>query len=146
MIEIHDNSLRFTFPEVHAEATLDIAFQRTLRIPDDDKAYPLPPGLGNFPLRHVDDFARAVPNGWGERGGVMLPMYQSEAMWLCFSGDYPFAVTRRPHAPGNLRGRVPAPRLGFGSHQPLLRAHLQLADVDATHRRAVPDHAVVRPV
>ena len=74
MIEIHNDSLRFTFPDVHPAARLEIAFQRTLRIPDDDREYPLPPGLGHFPLRHVDDFARAVPNGWVEHGGVMLPM------------------------------------------------------------------------
>ncbi len=32
-----------------------IGFQRTLRIPDNGKTHPLPPGLGKFPLRHVDD-------------------------------------------------------------------------------------------
>ena len=47
-----------------------IRFQRTLRIPDDDRTYPLPPGLGRFPLRHVDDFADRVPETWLERGGV----------------------------------------------------------------------------
>jgi hypothetical protein len=31
-------------------------FQRTLRIPDDGKLYPLPPGLGSFPLRHLQDY------------------------------------------------------------------------------------------
>jgi hypothetical protein len=51
----------FSFAEVHPDATLSIEFQRTLRIPADDKSYPLPPGLGRFPLRHVDDFAQNVP-------------------------------------------------------------------------------------
>ncbi len=58
------------------------------------------PGLGRFPIRHVDDFARQVPTEWLKRGGVVLPMYQSEAMWLLFDSDsieercaeYPFAV------------------------------------------------------
>jgi hypothetical protein len=71
---------------------LRIDFQRTLRIPDDDKEYPLPPGLGSFPLRHVDDFADRVPDSWIRHGGVMLPMYQSEALWVNFGGHYPFAV------------------------------------------------------
>lgn len=92
MIELKQNDLVFTFPEVHEDAVLRIDFQRTLRIPDDDKTYPLPPGLGSFPLRHVDDFASGVPEQWLSRGGVLLPMYQSEAMWLNFSSDYPFAV------------------------------------------------------
>lgn len=94
MIELQDNALVFSFPEVHEDAVLRVAFQRTLRIPDDGKNYRLPPGLGEFPLRHVDDFGARVPQKWLERGGAMLPMYQSEAMWLHFSSPngYPFAV------------------------------------------------------
>lgn len=92
MIELKRNDLVFVFPEVHHEARLTINFQRTLRVPDDGKTYPLPPGLGSFPLRHVDDFASRVPAAWKRHGGVMLPMYQSEALWLNFNGRYPFAV------------------------------------------------------
>ncbi len=92
MIELKRDHLVFRFPEVHRNAELRIDFQRTLRIPDDDKDYPLPPGLGSFPLRHVDDFAESVPNLWVDHGGVMLPMYQSEALWVNFGGSYPFAV------------------------------------------------------
>src|SRR5262249_61808144 len=99
MIELRSDALVFHFPEVHPHAGLTINFQRTLRIPDDGRTYPLPPGLGSFPLRHVDDFARNVPAAWIEHGGVMLPMYQAEAMWLYFSaynvprrGNYPFAI------------------------------------------------------
>jgi len=92
MITLVRNSLVFRFPEVHENAVLSIECQRTLRIPDDGKDYPLPPGLGRFPLRHVDDFAERVPPKWRKRGGVMMPMYQSEAMWLNFTGSYPFAI------------------------------------------------------
>jgi hypothetical protein len=77
----------------HASITaLQIEFQRTLRIPDDGKIYPLPAGFGRFPLRHVDDYKDTVPAPWIERGGVLMPMYQSEALWINFSTDYPFAV------------------------------------------------------
>jgi hypothetical protein len=100
MIELKSDQLVFSFPEIHPHAQLSINFQRTLRIPDNDKTYPLPPGLGSFPLRHVDDFASTAPAGWLERGGVMFPMYQSEAMWLHFNtvtvpghwAEYPFAI------------------------------------------------------
>jgi len=92
MIELTQNGLTFSFPEVHPEAKLVVEFQRTFRIPDDDKSYPLPPGFGRFPVRHVDDFAKNVPSEWLRRAGVMLPMYQSEALWIAFHGRYPFAV------------------------------------------------------
>lgn len=94
MVELKADGLEFTFPEVHRKARLRITFQRTLRIPDDGRKYPLPPGLGAFPLRHVDDFRERVPEKWIRHGGVMLPMYQSEALWIHFDSphDYPFAV------------------------------------------------------
>jgi len=92
MIELQRNQLVFRFPDVHEHAETTIEFQRTLRIPDDGEDYPLPAGFGPFPLRHVDDFAADVPDGWLQHGGVMLPMYQSEAMWINFSGGYPIAV------------------------------------------------------
>jgi hypothetical protein len=92
MIELKRDTLHFSFPEVHEDATLTIHFQRTLRIPDDGRTYPLPPGLGRFPVRHVDDYAARMPESWIRHGGVFLPMYQSEALWICFGGHYPFAV------------------------------------------------------
>lgn len=61
-----------------------VAFQRTLRIPDDGRTYPLPPGLGRFPILKVDDYRDQVPPLWRERGGVFIPMYQREALWLGF--------------------------------------------------------------
>lgn len=101
MLELKGNVLHFSFPEVHPEAKLTISFERTCRIPDDGKEYPLPGSLGHFPLRHVDDYAKRVPSEWQARGGVMLPMYQSEALWVRFltnsvrtngNTPYPFAV------------------------------------------------------
>ena len=102
MIELKHSQLVFSFPEVHSKASLTIGFQRTLRIPDDNRTYPLPPGLGLFPVHHVDDFASKVTPLWLDHGGVMFPMFQSEAMWLNFgawydpdrSAGYPFAVVQ----------------------------------------------------
>jgi hypothetical protein len=72
-----------------------IAFQRTLRVPDDGKDYPLPPGLGLFPIVPVNAYADRVPPEWRERGGVFIPMHQREALWISFIGsndDAPSAV------------------------------------------------------
>ena len=100
MITLEGGTLGFRFPEVHENASCYIEFQRTLRIPDDDSDYPLPPGLGRFPLRHLDDYAACLPEEWRKRGGVIAPMHQSEAMWINFESKlnhrliqpYPFAV------------------------------------------------------
>lgn len=99
-VSLTNDKLRFTFPELHPDASCSISFQRTLRIPDDDQVYPLPPGLGLFPIKHVDDFKEKVPDAWRKHQGVMLPMYQSEALWILFESNhiverrhsYPFAI------------------------------------------------------
>lgn len=72
--------------------TLEISFQRTLRLPDDGQDYPLPPGLGSFPLRRIERHADRVPADWLPRGGVLMPMYQAEALWLSFDTTYPIAL------------------------------------------------------
>jgi hypothetical protein len=65
-----------------------VSFQRTLRVPDDGKTYPLPPGLGEFPIHRVDDYIGHVPADWLDRGGVFIPLYQREALWLGFEAAY----------------------------------------------------------
>lgn len=70
-------------------ATVD--FQRTLRIPETG-LHPLPPGLGRFPLRRVSDYPDTAPAEWLARGGVMLPIYQREALWLSFHASEPTAL------------------------------------------------------
>ncbi|MER7110065.1 hypothetical protein [Streptomyces sp. NPDC000229] len=62
-----------------------VRFIRTLRLPESG-THALPPGLGAFPVRRVEDFADVVPHQMRERGGVMLPVYLREAMWLSFAG------------------------------------------------------------
>jgi hypothetical protein len=70
-----------------------LSFQRTVRIPDDGRVYPLPPGLGAFPIQRVEDYRERVPTSWRESGGVFIPIYQREALWLGFGG-----VTWKPNA------------------------------------------------
>jgi hypothetical protein len=66
MITLERDSLVFRFPEVHELAKTEVNFQRTLRIPDNGKHYPLPPGLGSFSLKHLEDFADRIPADWRE--------------------------------------------------------------------------------
>ncbi|HTY23708.1 MAG TPA: hypothetical protein VMC85_11290 [Desulfomonilaceae bacterium] len=63
-----------------------VSFQRTLRLPEDGRTYPLPPGLGRFPIHRVADYADRVPESWRRHGGVFIPMYQREALWMAFQG------------------------------------------------------------
>jgi hypothetical protein len=61
------------------------SLHRTLRIPDDGRTYPLPPGFGLFPLVPIGS-AGAPPQ-------IAVPLYQREALWLGFS-----AASWKPNA------------------------------------------------
>ncbi len=61
-----------------------MAFYRTLRVPDDGRLYPLPPGLGQFPIHSIADLGDRAPESWRREGGIVLPLYQSEALWIGF--------------------------------------------------------------
>lgn len=84
MLTLSNDQLRFAFPAIHPQAGCHLTCHRTLRVPDDDHVYPLPPGLGKFALRLVDDYAERLPEDWRRHGGVFMPLYQSEALWLGF--------------------------------------------------------------
>jgi hypothetical protein len=54
-----------------------VSFERTLRVPDDGIEYPLPPGLGEFPIFKVKDFKDRVPKDWLEyplKDSYFIPM------------------------------------------------------------------------
>ena len=95
------STLRFL--DERSNTGLGVVFQRTLRIPDDGKNYPLPPGLGTFPVRRVLDYKDRVPASWLKSSGVFIPMYQREAMWISFQSRH-----WRPNAVKVAAGKINA--------------------------------------
>jgi hypothetical protein len=99
MIYLEKDFLEIKFPELHENAGVRISFQRTLRLPDDGQVHHLPPGLGNFPLRHIEDFDLGKREELAQRGGVIMPMFQADALWVNFESlptyseiSYPIAI------------------------------------------------------
>ncbi|MFF4037731.1 hypothetical protein [Streptomyces sp. NPDC001816] len=80
-----DTGVRIDGNTLRLPGGVAVRFIRTLRLPETG-THPLPPGLGEFPVRRVSDYADRVPEEWRARGGVMLPVYLREAMWLSFGG------------------------------------------------------------
>ncbi|HWL68400.1 MAG TPA: hypothetical protein VNS22_08440 [Geminicoccus sp.] len=74
-LTLEDDQLAFHFPQIEAEASFSIDFQRMLRMSDTDRTYDLPPRLAAFPLRHADDHAGRLPGQVAARGGVILPIW-----------------------------------------------------------------------
>lgn len=81
-----DGAVRIDGDSLRLPGGVRVRFMRTLRLPETG-THELPPGLGEFPIRRVEDYAETVPAEWRARGGVMLPVYLREAMWLSFAGS-----------------------------------------------------------
>lgn len=92
MVTLENDHLVLRAMQVDPEVRLSVSFQRTLRVPDDGREYPLPAGFGRFPMRHVEDYGDRLPPQILRRGGVILPMHQAEALWIHFGGEWPMAV------------------------------------------------------
>lgn len=88
---------------------LEISLRRTIRVPDNGKAYNLPPGCGAFPLYSVDDHRTQLSGDMVAKGGLFIPVYREqnsrrissggidssterEAMWIRFKANSPFAI------------------------------------------------------
>jgi hypothetical protein len=69
---------------LHIGERFSLSLQRTLRIPDDGRTYPLPPGLGRFPIHAASDYRGRVPGAWGDTEAYFIPLYQREALWIGF--------------------------------------------------------------
>jgi hypothetical protein len=59
---------------------LMISFQRTLRLPDNNCDYPLPPTFGRFPLATLSSAASAG------KVEAAIPIRSCEALWIAFEG------------------------------------------------------------
>lgn len=84
--------LVFRFPAVHAKAECRIDFQRTLRIPDDNREYSLPPGLDRFPVVHVNDYGDKLREASAGMCGLHLKVLAKSAQ------EYFFLVSTFPSA------------------------------------------------
>lgn len=80
-----------------------ITFHRTLRLPEDGRVHNLPPSLGSFPIKRVEDYLDKVPSSWIAHGGVFIPMFQKEALWMSFN-----SINNKHHAIKVAAGKVNA--------------------------------------
>lgn len=95
---VQNGSVIFT----HGQDRFTVTLHRTLRLPEDGNTYELPPSMGNFPIKRVEDYKDKVPKEWLKHGGVFFPMWQREAMWLQFN------CSRRPFACKVAAGKINA--------------------------------------
>ncbi|KAF5661549.1 integral membrane protein [Fusarium circinatum] len=71
---------------------LTITFRRTIRVPDNKNTSGLPPDKGAFPLFKIQDYARKLPLSMAQKGGMFIPMYQREALWIDFESTKTYAI------------------------------------------------------
>jgi hypothetical protein len=74
--ELHSDgiSIRRKGSASHAGA-LQVSFERTVRVSDNDTENDLPPGLGSFPLFEASAY-KDLPSAMKAKGGYFLPMHR----------------------------------------------------------------------
>lgn len=70
--------------ELVVDKSLKIRFHRTIRMPDDGKMHQLPGSLGLFPLYNAGAYLSRVPDTIRESGGIFMPIWSREAVWMSF--------------------------------------------------------------
>ena len=78
-------SVRIAADRLVFDGGFALRLERTLRVPNDGRSYPLPPSLGPFPLYRTADYART--KSAAPRGAFFVPLYQWEALWLSFDAE-----------------------------------------------------------
>ncbi|KAJ4139747.1 hypothetical protein NW768_001091 [Fusarium equiseti] len=71
---------------------LEIHFRRTLRVPKNRDSNDTPKEFGHFVLYKVDDYAGKLPLSMAQEGGLFIPMYQRDAMWITFKSEKRYAI------------------------------------------------------
>lgn len=72
---------------IQVKKDLEISFQRTIRMPDDNKLHQLPGSLGDIRIFNVEEYRDRLPQHIRDCGGLFLPMWQREAMWINFQSS-----------------------------------------------------------
>lgn len=98
---------------------LHLRFQRTLRVPEDGKSYPLPAYFGSYPLLDVETFSHRLPLHMRKKGGLFIPMFQREALSLDFGYAYQkseeyFAIRIYAGSINAISGKEPQNQAGGG--------------------------------
>jgi hypothetical protein len=82
-LELHDQRTGSDIPPTY------ISFRRTVRIPEEAASEGLPVHFGPFPLFSVETYANKMTKAMIRMGGLFFPMFQREALSICFHGDGP---------------------------------------------------------
>lgn len=100
------------FRSIPITSRFSVSLERTLRVPNDGGTYPLPPGLGSFPVYPRQKLSQVAALVLPE-ADYYVPMYQSEALWFDFVVPHwlPHAVQIAAGGVNVLTGELHRPKL-----------------------------------
>lgn len=106
------NTLKFNFENHYPGAALEISLQRTIRVPDvpdSNTDFSLPPGLDKFEYVAVETLRDKLSADMVSKGGIVIPAWQAEAMWVNFTQNsvrYPFMLRIAAGGVNAISGKV----------------------------------------
>jgi hypothetical protein len=131
-ISIEKGAVKLDFSDYYPGAVLYINLNRTLRVPDvadgGNTRSKLPPGLGTFELVSTQSLGSKFPAD--QPAGIVMPMFQSEAVWFGFGHNhvkYPFLIKVAAGGINAVTGDVwqDGPAFGVGGKQDYVTAPKQ---------------------
>jgi len=79
--------VRLEAEHIHVGDRFSLTLQRTVRLPQDGRDYPLTPSFGEFPVVGAEAFSDRLPGSWHVRDAFVIPIYEREALFLAFSAS-----------------------------------------------------------
>lgn len=64
---------------------MDMGFQRTIRVPDNDITRHIFPSMGTLPTYSIGQFDDTLPREMMRKGGLLIPMYRMSKSFLALS-------------------------------------------------------------
>src|SRR3954451_19846511 len=77
--------VRLEAEHIHVGDRFSLTLQRTIRLPQDGRDYPLTPSFGEFPVVGAAAFSDRLPGSWHAGNAFVVPIYEREALFLAFS-------------------------------------------------------------
>jgi len=83
-VRMRKHATKLTIMDEYNYDELEISVNRTLRVPEDGTVYNLPALFGPFPLLSVDRLRGRLPDAMTKKSGLLIPVFQREALSLGF--------------------------------------------------------------
>jgi len=98
-VRMYKDATKLTVLDEYDDSSIEISLNRTLRVPEDGTVYNHPALFGPFPLLNVDLLRDKLPDTMARKSGLLISMFQREALSVGFQSAPRGPIKNRKAAP-----------------------------------------------